>query len=57
MLNINTKVKSNTLKDEFQKKYELMSQFARDYTHIEGEKLRYRKKRLMQRSIMPRVIR
>lgn len=44
MLNINTKVKSNTLKDEFQNKYELMSQFARDYARIEDEKLRQRKK-------------
>ncbi|XP_058782011.1 uncharacterized protein LOC131656283 [Vicia villosa] len=39
-------VKFNTLQDDFQKKNELMSQFARDYARIESEKVEIEKKRI-----------
>ncbi|CAK8540244.1 unnamed protein product [Lathyrus sativus] len=37
-------VKYDSLKDDFKKKIDLMSVFARDYAHIEGEKVEIERK-------------
>jgi len=41
-----SKVKFKVLNDDYQQKFELMSELARDYAHIEGEKVEIQRKRV-----------